>query len=108
MTISSDGMFFVHFFFSIRIHTLHTRVSQKNQNSEFWNVTYPSGFHRLHEPPKKFQHYRPINDIVQAIFSLHCNYNGEIAQICTQICQYGKICQICIFGRVKYGQVGCP
>ena len=29
------------------------RVSQKNQKSEFWNVTYPSGFHRLDEPPEK-------------------------------------------------------
>ena len=25
------------------------RVSQKTQKSEFWNVTYPSGFHRLDE-----------------------------------------------------------
>ena len=29
------------------------RVSQKNQKSEFWNVLYPSGFHRLDEPPEK-------------------------------------------------------
>ena len=29
---------------------------------------------------KNFQHYRPINDIVQAILVLHCNYNGEIGQ----------------------------
>ena len=29
------------------------RVSQKIQKSEFWNVTYPSGFHRLDEPPEK-------------------------------------------------------
>ena len=29
------------------------RVSQKNQKSEFWNVPYPSGFHRLDEPPEK-------------------------------------------------------
>ena len=33
--------------------TLHIRVSQKNQKSEFWNVPYPSGFHRLDEPPEK-------------------------------------------------------
>ena len=45
------------------------RVSQKNQKSEFCYATNPSGFHRLAEPPKKFQHYRTINDIVQAIFS---------------------------------------
>ena len=50
-------------------HAIIIRVSQKIQKSEFWNVTYPSGFHRLDEPPKKIQHYRPINDIVQAIFS---------------------------------------
>ena len=30
-----------------------SRVSQKNQKSEFWNATYPSGFHRLDEPPEK-------------------------------------------------------
>ena len=30
-----------------------SRVSQKNQKSEFWNVTYPSGFHRLDEPPTR-------------------------------------------------------
>ena len=30
-----------------------TRVSQKNQKSEFWNATYPSGFYRLDEPPEK-------------------------------------------------------
>ena len=29
------------------------RVSQKIQKSEFWNATYPSGFHRLDEPPEK-------------------------------------------------------
>ena len=29
------------------------RVSQKIQKSEFWNVTYPFGFHRLDEPPEK-------------------------------------------------------
>ena len=33
--------------------TLTARVSQKKQKSEFWNVTYPSGFHRLDEPPEK-------------------------------------------------------
>ena len=27
-----------------------SRVSQKIQKSEFWNATYPSGFHRLDEP----------------------------------------------------------
>ena len=32
---------------------LQVRVSQKTQKSEFWNVTYPSGFHRLDEPPEK-------------------------------------------------------
>ena len=32
---------------------VHIRVSQKIQKSEFWNVTYPSGFHRLDEPPEK-------------------------------------------------------
>ena len=48
---------------------MYNRVSQKNQKSEFWNATYPSGFHRVDEPPEKIQHYRPINDIVQAIFS---------------------------------------
>ena len=48
---------------------LDIRVSQKKQKSEFWYATNPSGFHRLDEPPKKIQHYRPINDIVQAIFS---------------------------------------
>ena len=32
---------------------LFIRVSQKIQKSEFWNVTYPSGFHRLDEPPEK-------------------------------------------------------
>ena len=26
---------------------------KKNQKSEFWNVTYPIGFHRLDEPPEK-------------------------------------------------------
>ena len=29
------------------------RVSQKIQKSEFWNATYPSGFHWLDEPPEK-------------------------------------------------------
>ena len=29
---------------------LNIRVSQKKQKSEFWNVPYPSGFHRLDEP----------------------------------------------------------
>ena len=33
--------------------TVPARVSQKTQKSEFWNVTYPSGFHRLDEPPEK-------------------------------------------------------
>jgi len=32
---------------------LPIRVSQKNQKSEFCNATYPSGFHRLDEPPEK-------------------------------------------------------
>ena len=32
---------------------VENRVSQKNQKSEFWNVPYPSGFHRLDEPPEK-------------------------------------------------------
>ena len=30
-----------------------TRVSQKNQKSEFCFATNPSGFHRLDEPPEK-------------------------------------------------------
>ena len=30
-----------------------TRVPQKNQKSEFWYATNPSGFQRLDEPPKK-------------------------------------------------------
>ena len=30
-----------------------TRVSQKKQKSEFWYATYPSGFHKLGEPPEK-------------------------------------------------------
>ena len=56
--------------FLVTSHALvYYRVSQKNQKSEFWNVTYPSGFHRLDEPPEKNQHYRPINTILQAIFS---------------------------------------
>ena len=42
---------------------------KKKQKSEFWYTTYPTGFHRLDEPPEKNQHNRPINDIVQAIFS---------------------------------------
>ena len=33
--------------------SLCIRVSQKIQKSEFWNATYPSGFHRLDEPPEK-------------------------------------------------------
>ena len=32
---------------------MNIRVSQKIQKSEFWNATYPSGFHRLDEPPEK-------------------------------------------------------
>ena len=52
-----------------RPYYTYIRVSQKTQKSEFWNATYPSGFHRLDEPPEKFQHYRPINAILQAIFS---------------------------------------
>ena len=32
---------------------LFIRVAQKNQKSEFWYATNPSGFHRLDEPPKK-------------------------------------------------------
>ena len=30
-----------------------SRVSQKNQKSEFFFATNPSGFHRLDEPPEK-------------------------------------------------------
>ena len=30
-----------------------TRVSQKKQKSEFWNITYPSGYHRLDVAPEK-------------------------------------------------------
>ena len=26
---------------------------KKTQKSKFWNATYPSGFHRLDEPPEK-------------------------------------------------------
>ena len=33
--------------------TVVPRVSQKIQKSEFWNATYPSGFHRLDEQPEK-------------------------------------------------------
>ena len=32
---------------------LLTGCPKKKQKSEFWNVTYPSGFHRLDEPPEK-------------------------------------------------------
>ena len=32
---------------------LYTRVSQKNQKSEFCFATKPTGFHRLDEPPEK-------------------------------------------------------
>ena len=32
---------------------VHNRVSQKNQKSEFWFATNPTGFHRLDEPPEK-------------------------------------------------------
>ena len=32
---------------------VETRVSQKTQKSEFWNATYPSGFHRVDEPTEK-------------------------------------------------------
>ena len=32
---------------------LYSRVSQKNQKSEFCYATNPSGFHRLDEPPEK-------------------------------------------------------
>ena len=35
---------------------LFTRVPQKNQKSEFCFATNPTGFHRLDEPPEKFQH----------------------------------------------------
>ena len=35
------------------IACMYTRVSQKNQKSEFCYATNPSGFHRLAEPPKK-------------------------------------------------------
>ena len=27
---------------------------QKNQKAEFWYATYPTGFHRLDEPPEQF------------------------------------------------------
>ena len=37
----------------VMILTMTIRVSQKIQKSEFWNATYPSGFHRLDEPPEK-------------------------------------------------------
>ena len=50
--------FFASFFpddplFSLADFFIETRVSQKNQKSEFWNVKYPSGFHRLDEAPEK-------------------------------------------------------
>ena len=32
---------------------VHNRVSQKNQKSEFWFATNPTGFYRLDEPPEK-------------------------------------------------------
>ena len=49
--------------------SISNRESQKKQKSEFWYATNPTGFDRLDEPPEKFQHYRPINAILQAIFS---------------------------------------
>ena len=49
---------------------MHTRVSQKNQKSEFWNVPYP-----------KYAYLAYL-----AIFGI-----------------FGRV-----FGRAKYGQVGCP
>ena len=39
-------------------HMVYNRVSQKKQKSEFWNATYPSGFHRLDEPPALETHKR--------------------------------------------------
>ena len=33
---------------------LFSRVSQRDQKSEFWYVTYPTGSHRLDEPPEQF------------------------------------------------------
>ena len=33
--------------------TMAIRVSQKKLKVFFWNVLYPSGFHRLDEPPEK-------------------------------------------------------
>ena len=68
---------------------LTPRVSQKTPKSEFWNVTYPSGFHSC---KKTF--------IVGA------------PKYAPKYAKYGQICQICIFGcifgRAQYGQVGCP
>ena len=39
--------------FLVQGTAVYNRVSQKIQKSEFWNATYPSGFHRLDEPPDK-------------------------------------------------------
>ena len=57
-------------------------MSQKIQKSEFWNATYPSGFHRLDEPPEK---------------------NSALWTHKRQICIFG-----CTFGRAQYGQGGVP
>ena len=65
------------------------RVSQKNQKSEFCFATNPTGFHRLDEPPEKFQHYRPTSDIEQAILVLHCKGPPSSLQISLKIRDQG-------------------
>ena len=69
---------------------IYSRVSQKIQKSEFWNVTYPSGFHRLDEPPEKISKYAKYaylgaylgarNMVKSKIFGRfpHCNYNVKL------------------------------
>ena len=46
-----------------RQQEVNSRVSQKKQKSEIWNVTYPSGFHRLDVPPEKNHHYSILGHI---------------------------------------------
>ena len=40
----------------IFLQKMDSRVPQKNQKSEFCFATKPTCFHRLDEPPEKFQH----------------------------------------------------
>ena len=83
---------------------VYTRVSQKTQKSEFCFATNPSGFHRLDEPPEKIQHYRPINDILQAIPHLTILRAPKYAP---KYAKYGQICQIKKNGspNVVYGSI---